>query len=174
MAPSAFDEKRFIAELTRHQPAIGSFCHAQLGNRQEAQEVLQTTCVTLWQKASEWDSSRLFLPWAFGIARFTVMAHLRDRGRERLIFDEDVVRSMADESETYAARHEDRREALRECFERLDEENRELLRLHYVAGHSIKELSRHFERGESALKMNLLRLREQLSHCVTRRLTPLS
>lgn len=171
MPPSAFDEKRFIAELTRHQPAIGAFCHAQLGSRQEAQEVLQTTCVTLWQKASEWDASRPFLPWAFGIARFTVMAHLRDRGRERLIFDEDVVSSMAAESEAYAAGHEDRREALRECFERLTNENRELLRLHYVAGHSIKELTRHFERSESALKMNLLRLRQQLSLCVSRRLT---
>jgi RNA polymerase sigma-70 factor (ECF subfamily) len=172
MPTTAFDEKHFTAELTKHKPAIGSFCHAQLGNRQDAQEVLQTTCVTLWQKASEWDPSRPFLPWAFGIARFTIMAHIRDRGRERLVFDVDVETLMARESEAYATRHEDRREALRQCFEKIGDENRELLRMHYVLGHSIKELSRRLERGESALKMNLLRLREQLSLCVSRRLQP--
>jgi RNA polymerase sigma-70 factor (ECF subfamily) len=172
MDDPAFDEKLFITELTKHQPALGAFCHAQIGDRQQAREVLQTTCVTLWQKAAEWDSTRPFLPWAFAIARFTVLAYLRDRGRERLIFDEDVVSSMSSEAELAAERYDDRRDAMRLCFEKLAEKDRELLRLHYVLGRTIKDLAGELERGESALKMNLHRLREQLSRCVTRRLQP--
>lgn len=170
MTAPAFDEKLFITELTKHQPALGAFCHAQLGDRHQAREILQTTCVTLWLKASEWDTARPFLPWAFGIARFTALAHLRDRARERLIFDEDVLASMSSEAELAAERYDDRLDAMRLCIEKLSEKDRELLRLHYVLGRSIKDLSQELERGESALKMALLRLREQLSQCVTRRL----
>jgi len=170
MAAPAFDEKLFITELTKHQPALGAFCHAHIGDRQQALEVLQTICVKLWQKAGERDATRPFLPWAFGIARFTILAHLRDRGRERLIFDEDVVASMSSDTELTAERYDDRLEAMRLCLESLGEKDRELLRLHYAVGRSIKDLARELERGESALKMNLLRLRAQLGQCVSRRL----
>ena len=43
------DETRFIEALTRHQPALEAFCHANLANREDAREVLQATCVKLWQ-----------------------------------------------------------------------------------------------------------------------------
>jgi RNA polymerase sigma-70 factor (ECF subfamily) len=77
---------------------------------------------------------------------------------------------MSSEAELAAERYDDRLDAMRLCLEKLSEKDRELLRLHYVLGRSIKDLSQELERGESALKMALLRLREQLSQCVTRRL----
>jgi len=69
MAKPDFDQARFIAALTRHQPALEAFCHAQLANRQDAQEALQATCVKLWEKAADWDAETEFLPWAFAVAR---------------------------------------------------------------------------------------------------------
>ena len=62
------DETRFIEALTRHQPALEAFCHANLANREDAQEVLQATCVKLWQKSADWDPNTDFLPWAFTVA----------------------------------------------------------------------------------------------------------
>jgi RNA polymerase sigma-70 factor (ECF subfamily) len=44
---------------------------------------LQATCVKLWEKSGEWDPTTEFLPWAFSVARFTVLSHLRDRMRDR-------------------------------------------------------------------------------------------
>lgn len=92
---STFNETRFIEALTRHQPALDAFCHAQLVRRQDVQEALQATCVKLWEKSGDWDPATEFLPWAFSVARFTVLSHLRDRMRDRLVFDEDVVRRVA-------------------------------------------------------------------------------
>ena len=88
--PNPFDETRFIEALTRHQPALEAYCHANLAHREDAREVLQATCVKLWQKAADWDPETEFLPWAFTVARFTILSHYRDQQRERLIFDEDV------------------------------------------------------------------------------------
>ncbi|MFZ4766349.1 MAG: sigma factor [Roseimicrobium sp.] len=71
---SLFDETRFIEELTRHQPALEAFCHAHVARREDAQEVLQATCVKLWQKATDWNPDTAFLPWAFTVARFVAMS----------------------------------------------------------------------------------------------------
>jgi len=95
-----------------------------------------------------------------------VLSHIRDQMRDRLIFDEDVVLAMADETETAAAKFEDRREALGTCLQKLKLDQRDLLQEHYIAGHSVRELSVAKGRSESAVKMILLRLRQQLSACI--------
>jgi RNA polymerase sigma-70 factor, ECF subfamily len=166
MASTPSDSSIFISALTRHQPALEAFCYAQLGNRQDAQEVLQATCVKLWEKSADWNPASEFLPWAFAVARFSVLSHIRDRMRDRLIFDEDVVLAMAEETQTLAAEFEDRREALGTCLQKVKPEQLDLLQEHYIAGRSIRELSSATGRSESAVKMILLRLREQLSACI--------
>ena len=170
MAPSTHQQTRFIAALTRHQPALEAFCHAQLAHRPDAQEALQATCMKLWEKSGEWDPETEFLPWAFAVARFTVLSHLRDRMRDRLVFDEDVVLAMAEDTETAAAQFEDRREALGICLQKLKPEQRDVLQEHYIGGRSVRELGGATGRSESAVKMILLRLREQLSACIERQL----
>ena len=106
------DDTRFIESLTRHQAALEAFCHANLANREDAREVLQATCVKLWQKAADWNPDTEFLPWAFTVARFTILSHYRDQKRDRLVFDEDVIKAMADEIEEAATAFDNRREAL--------------------------------------------------------------
>jgi len=125
MHSSESSSSRFIAALTRYQPALEAFCHAQLGHRQDAQEVLQATCVKLWEKSADWDPDTEFLPWAFAVARFTVLSHIRDKMRDRLIFDEDVVLAMAEENERVAEQFEDRREALGACLQKVKPEQRD-------------------------------------------------
>jgi RNA polymerase sigma-70 factor (ECF subfamily) len=174
MAQPDFDQARFIAALTRYQPALEAFCHAQLANRQDAREALQATCVKLWEKAADWDAETEFLPWAFAVARFTVLSHIRDRMRDRLVFDEDVVLAMAQETESAAAEFEERREALGNCMRKLKAEQRGILHAHYLTGRTVREIATATQRSESAVKMNLLRLREQLSQCIQRQLHPSS
>jgi RNA polymerase sigma-70 factor, ECF subfamily len=170
MDPSDQDSSRFIAALTRHQPALEAFCHAQLAIRQDAQEALQATCVKLWEKSGDWDPETEFLPWAFAVARFTILSQVRDRMRDRLVFDEDVMLAMATETETAASQFEDRREALGNCMRKLKPDQRDLLQGHYLAGRTVRELSGATGRSESAVKMILLRLREQLGDCIERQL----
>ncbi len=127
----SFDQTSFIEALTRHQPALEAFCHANLANREDARDVLQAACVMLWQKASDWNPETEYLPWAFTVARFTVLSHIRDRMRDRLVFDEDVMLAMASQTEAAANDFDDRREALRQCLQKLSVDQRGLLQDHY-------------------------------------------
>lgn len=168
--PQAFDETRFIEALTRHQPALEGYCHANLANREDAREVLQATCVKLWQKAADWDPETEFLPWAFTVARFTILSHYRDQQRERLIFDEDVMEAMAEESAEISSAFDDRREALAGCVKKLNQKQAALLHRHYTDNQSLREIAERSGRGVSAVKMTLLRIRQQLSACIERQL----
>ncbi|MEY2598349.1 MAG: polymerase sigma factor SigL, partial [Verrucomicrobiota bacterium] len=169
MAHSAEDIP-FIEALARHQPALEAFCYANLGRRGEVREVLQSVVVRLWEKSAEWDPKTNFLPWAFAVARFTVLAHFRDQARDRLVFDEEVVLAMAEETEQAAEQFEVRREALGACLEKLGQDQRSLLHEFYIAGQSLRALARAMSRSESALKMTVLRLRSRLRTCVDRQL----
>ena len=165
-----FDETRFIEALTRHQPALEAFCHAKVARHEDAREVLQATCLKLWQKMAEWDPDTPFLPWAFAVARFVALAQARDKMRDRLVFDEDVMLAMVDETEAAASSFAERREALAECMEKLKPEQRGLLHAHYIDGHGVREIAQSTSRSESAIKMTLLRLRQQLHQCIERQL----
>ena len=122
----------------------------------------------LWQKAADWDPDTEFLPWAFTVARFTILSHCRDRKRDRLVFDEDVIQAMADEIEEAATAFDYRREALAKCIKKLDHRQRGLLHDHYTICQSLRDIAEASGRSLSAVKMTLLRIRQQLSACIER------
>lgn len=159
-------DSRFIEAITRHQPVLEAFCHANLARREDAWEVLQETNLKLWQKSSDWNPDTEFLPWAFAVARFTILSHFRDLSRDRLVFDPDVIESMAAETESIASELPERQEALGHCLKKLTPEQRVLLHAHYTEGLQLREIARTTQRSESAVKMNLLRLRHTLGDCI--------
>jgi RNA polymerase sigma-70 factor (ECF subfamily) len=168
--PSEVHQVRFIEALSRHQPALEAFCHAHLARREESREALQNASLTLWEKAADWNPETEFLPWAFTVTRFTILALVRDKMRDRLVFDEDVVLAMAAETEAAASEFDERREALRGCLAKLKPEHREVVHAHYIGGRTLKEIAGALRRSESAIKMTMVRLRQQLSQCIQRQL----
>jgi RNA polymerase sigma-70 factor (ECF subfamily) len=156
-APNAIPDSRFIEALTRYQPVLEAFCHAQLANRADARDVLQETNVKLWEKSADWDPETGFLPWAFAVARFTILSHVRDRMRDRLVFDPDVVEIMVGECESAATDLPPRQEALGRCLQKLEAPHRSLLRDHYVSGRSLREIASNLGRTEGAVKMTMMR-----------------
>lgn len=163
-------DSRFIEALTRHQPVLEAFCHANLARREDAWEVLQETNLKLWQKSADWNPDTEFLPWAFAVARFTILSHFRDLSRERLVFDPDVIDALATETESAASELPERRKALGDCLGRISQENRLLLHAHYHQGKSLREIAAESRRGESAVKMMMLRLRRSLGECIQQQL----
>ena len=164
--PPNTPDSRFIEALTRHQPVLEAFCHANLARREDAWEVLQETNLKLWQKSSDWNPETEFLPWAFAVARFTILSHFRDLSRDRLVFDPDVIESMAAETENLATELPERRQALGQCLEKLTADQRMLLHHHYVDGRSLRDIAAATHRGESSIKMTMLRIRRTLGDCI--------
>ena len=166
MAIPPSPDSRFIEALTRHQPVLEAYCHANLARREDAWEVLQKTNIKLWEKSADWNPEGEFLPWAFAVARFTILSYYRDQSREKLIFDPDVAEKLADESQGVSSELPERQAALARCLAKLGDTQRALLHAYYADGQSLREIAQRTHRGESALKMLLLRLRRTLGDCI--------
>ncbi|VTU02584.1 rna polymerase sigma-70 ecf- rhodopirellula baltica : RNA polymerase sigma-70 ECF-like, Rhodopirellula baltica OS=Rhodopirellula sp. SWK7 GN=RRSWK_05077 PE=4 SV=1: Sigma70_r2: Sigma70_r4_2 [Gemmataceae bacterium] len=160
----------FIQLLTSHQTQLRGLITAALGHAADSQDVLQRTNLAIWRKAADFDPARSFLAWAIGVARYEVLAFLRDRRRERLVFVPEVADLLATEAEDLLPQIPARQAALRECLKELPERNRELLTQKYVRGRSVSDLAAAVGRSADGIKSLLLRVRRVLEDCITRRL----
>ena len=160
----------FVEALTSCQEALRGYCYAKVGNWVDAEDVLQATNIKLWEKETDWDRSRPFLPWALGVAHYTVLSHFRDRQRDRLVFEDDVMEFMEQHLRNAAEQTSDLILALRHCLGCMDGKPREILKAHYVEGWSLEEISQTSGRSPSGVKSLLFRLRRDLAQCIKREL----
>jgi RNA polymerase sigma-70 factor (ECF subfamily) len=142
-----------------------------LPSREDASEALQETIVILWQKFGEFDSDRDFKSWACGFARNKALALLRDRKRDRHIFDDDLVNRLADDTIAMERRDFTQREALEVCLQKLPAARREMVLAAYTKGTRMDDLAT--ERGQTPMSFYKLlhRIRRALLECVRRTLT---
>ena len=167
---SDIPDSRFITAFTEAQSSIRGYCISSVGNPEDAKDVFQKTCLVLWKKSDDWDPDTPFLRWAFAVARYEVLAHVRDSARDRLVFDEDVVQAMTGTAERVAECQPERMDALEECLATLKAEHRDLLKDFYVKGYTVKEISQRQNRGISAVKVMMMRLRQSLAICIEEKL----
>ena len=134
----------------------------------DASEIMQDTVVVLWRKFDEFDTTRDFRKWAFGVARYQALSYLRDRGRDRHTFDDTLVHRLADDAAAADHRHEAQREALDQCLQKLPEAQRAMVLTAYTKGTRMDELAA--ERGQTAMSFYkmLHRIRQTLLECVRR------
>ena len=166
--PENAPNEAFVSALTRSQSALRGFCHAALGHGEQAEEALQRTNIVLWKKCGDWDPETEFLRWATAVARFEVKGVLRDRKRDqrRMLFDSDVAEQMMNEAVDVVRQTPERLVALEDCLEQVSARNRGVLSAFYFQGKTISEISACEGRGESAIKVMLMRVRKSLADCI--------
>jgi RNA polymerase sigma-70 factor (ECF subfamily) len=110
-------------------------------------------------------------PRAFGVARFEVLAWLRDRGRDRLVLDEEVITKIAEETTAIEPLLERQREALEHCMKKVPEDQRALLLQAYQPETSIQTVAQGSGRTVPGFYQWLHRMRQKLLDCIRRALT---
>lgn len=162
--------EQFVRRLTEHQNRLYGYIYSLLGDHARTEDVLQETNLVLWRKVDEFQHDKPFLPWAFAIARFQVLAHIRDRKRDRVLLDAELAETIGEEAVGMAQHFEPFREALRACLRSLSSRHRELIEGRYFRSQSISELAEALQQSVSAVKVALLRARRQLADCAQNRL----
>lgn len=162
--------EQFVQQITEHQNRMYGYVYSLLGDHARAADVVQETNLVLWRKIDEFQQDKPFLPWAFAIARFQVLAHLRDRKRDRLLLDPELAETLCGAVEQQAEQFDEVREALRPCMQTLTAGNAELINKRYFQSMSIAEISQSCDRSVGSIKVALLRIRRHLAKCVQHRL----
>jgi RNA polymerase sigma-70 factor (ECF subfamily) len=167
-SPDDTHHHQYLRLFAEHEPALRTLVRALLPSRSDASEIMQEVAVVLWQKFGEFDGTRDFRKWAFGVARLEVLTFLRDRARDRHVFDEKLLTRLVDEVAAADVRHDSQREALELCLQKLTSQQRELVLSAYATGTRMDELAA--QRGQTPMSLYkvLHRIRQALLDCVRR------
>lgn len=172
VSPSAAagDLDAFARELTRHQARLRGLIRCLLFNRQDVEDLWQDTNVLLLRKAADFRPGTDFWAWSSQVARYQVLTHCKKLKRDRLVFSDELLATLADELGQRAAEIDDRRAALDACLTKLPAPQRQLLELRYGPKSSIEEIAVSLERSAGSIRQALFRIRESLLACIERRL----
>ena len=165
-APEGRNEEQFLRYFTAHEAAIRAFVRSLLPTREDAAEVMQEVAVVLWRKFREFSTEEDFRRWAFGVARYEVLAYARDKARDRLVFSEDVTALLADQATEAAGTLDSQREALENCLNKLGTRERKLVNAAYAPGVRMDHLAGEIGRTPMSLYKALHRIRLNLLDCV--------
>ncbi|MCC6512064.1 MAG: sigma-70 family RNA polymerase sigma factor [Pirellulaceae bacterium] len=168
---SVFDPARhalFLRAFTTHEAAVRAYVRRLVPSRADADDVTQEVAVVLWAKFHQFREGGDFRAWAFGIARYEVLSWLRDRGRDRMVLDTDVVELLADDSAISPRQLDQQRAALESCLEKMDPLQKSLLLRSYSSEHTIAELAKASGRSTGGFYQWLYRMRRLLLECIGR------
>ena len=129
-----YDQNREFVELfTKHQKNVFFYILSLVSNHSDAEDVLQQTAGDMWKMFDRFERGTNFLNWALTIAKFRVFKFRREQNKKVRILDDVIFQKLAEE---LLMRKDtgDKQIALEGCIKRLDNSERNLLRLHYEEG----------------------------------------
>ncbi|WP_038170340.1 sigma-70 family RNA polymerase sigma factor [Verrucomicrobium sp. BvORR106] len=159
---------RFLRVFTAHEMAIRAYVRRLVPSRADADDVMQEVAVVLWEKFPTFRENSDFRAWAFGIARYEVLSWRRDKGRDRLVLDDDVLERLAEETAQEEPRLQLQRQALEGCLAKMNAGQRDLLMLAYEEGVSIQTVAQQSGRTVAGFYQWLHRVRRLLLECIQR------
>jgi RNA polymerase sigma-70 factor (ECF subfamily) len=158
----------FLRLFTHHEPELRAFLRSCLPRALDVDEVMQEVSLVAWRKFTELPDKAQFVRWVCMIARYEVLMYRRRRARDRLVLDEDIVQTLADEGVEEMPVREAQLRVLDDCIAKLPEERRQLTLAAYAPESSMKVLASQLGRTEGSLYQLLARIRQELLRCVER------
>lgn len=138
-----------------------------MANENDAEEIFQNTCVTIWHKFGEYDPSGNFGAWACRMAYYEVLLLYNTKNRVRF-FSEEALAALADAALPISERINERREALADCLGKLAQDDKSLIESRYFDGLSARELADSSNCSVHAIYRTLNRVHGLLLRCVER------
>ena len=163
-------QKQLMLLMTQHQRRVFGYIHTLVPDRHDAEDILQETSLVIVEKFHEFKVGTDFVAWACQIAWWRVRAARQKFARSKVVFDDDVLESVAHTASTMHVEVSARHEALSRCLQRLHPRDRELLLTRYEPGARVEEAAERSGRSLEAAYKALARLRKLLFDCVTNQL----
>lgn len=166
----------FEQKLWEAQPALLAYACVLSGAPQEAGDLVGEANLALMRRRDEYDPARPFLPWARAFVYYAVQTWRAHRMRSRLVVDDALATTLADEIRVDGAAGGDgglmerRQAALKAACRELTPEMRYLLARYYTYGDSLEVLGAQLNRTAHSLAVSLHYIRRVLRKSVEQKL----
>jgi RNA polymerase sigma-70 factor (ECF subfamily) len=177
----AHDEMAFREVVERYQSKVFSIIYGILRNRNDAEDIAQQVFSKVYFSIGNFDSRSSLLTWIYKITVNECYDYLRKKRVRKLVYEsdfstEDAQRMETSEPAVDTAVPADTRLAQRDLILKLlakvSEEERSLILLKEVEGHSVEELAQMTGLNENTIKVKLFRTRQKLLRAASRLTRP--
>ena len=160
----------FLGLFIAHQREIFAFILMMVPNAADAEDLLQETATIMWRKFEKFEQGTNFSRWGISIARNRILKFWEKKRNSWLKFDTELTEWILPQAESAFGRMEDRVHALRQCLGKLNEKDRELVKLRYDRKITTKDLAKELGRSAYGLYKTLARIHHVLEKCVQKTL----
>jgi RNA polymerase sigma-70 factor (ECF subfamily) len=166
----ARDELAFREIVDRYQNKVYSIIYGILRNHNDAEDIAQQVFAKVYFSISNFDFRSSLLTWIYKITVNECYDYLRKKRVRKLVYESDFTEDDAHKMESGVAVDKApandealaRRDLVLKLLEKVSKEDRDLMMLKEVEGHSVEELSQMTGMNENTIKVKLFRARQKL------------
>jgi RNA polymerase sigma-70 factor (ECF subfamily) len=160
------DHESFMRLWVQHQMRVYTYIRALVFRRADAEDLLQEVAVVLWRKFDQFEPGTRFDQWAYRVARNQFLYYRQKKQRDRLLFNQELVDSIADRMASTHPSSGVYSEALESCLSGLSSDDRELVQKRHEHGATNRSVAKLIGRSESAISRALNRIYLALLQCI--------
>ena len=159
-------QQRFLSLFLRSEREIFRYVAALVPNVADAEDIVQQTALTLWEKFDAYDPNQPFTPWACRFALYKAKQWVERRQRWLALLEGGLAEELAQRREELRPEIETRLRHLEGCLNKLPAEQRAIVEGFYYRRDGIEKLAEHSGRTVAATYKTLQRIREALQLCI--------
>ena len=152
--------------LMKYQRRIFAYVHTLVPHRNDAEDILQETCLTICEKFAQFESGTNFYSWACQIAYWKVRAARKKFATSKVVFNQEVLDVVCETRGHMEKELDERHEALTRCLGKLNRDRRMVL-TRYESGSSVSQAAQVCGRTIQGAYKALTRIRKALFDCVS-------
>lgn len=156
----------FLRLFLTNQRAILCYIRTLVPAAQDADDILQETSITLWEKFGDFETGTNFRAWAFKTAYWKAREATQKTSRSKLVFDSDLLDILATAAESMSAASDVRMDSLGFCLTKLKLRERRMLMERYAEDGSVERAAESSGRSIQATYRALGRVKAALKECV--------
>jgi RNA polymerase sigma-70 factor (ECF subfamily) len=158
--------------FSKHQRWLYGYLTALTGSPNDAEDVMQEVCVVMWQQQEKFQLGTNFVSWLSVIAYHQAQKYWRDKKKQRLFSNQDLVDQLARDMPLEFDLMEARRKALADCARQLKDTDRELVSHCYGSRKvTAKAVAAELGRPSDTVYKALNRIRGALMDCINRKVS---
>jgi len=167
----AKDEMAFREIVERYQTKVFSIIYGILRNHNDAEDIAQQVFAKIYFSIGNFDFRSSLLTWIYKITVNECYDYLRKKRVRKLVYESDFSEEDALQMENSNTAVDanvpvdmtlERQDLLVKLLSKVSEEDRMLMLLKEVEGHSVEELAQMTGMNENTIKVKLFRTRQKL------------
>src|SRR5437588_9732207 len=120
-------QQRFLSLFLRSEREVFRYVAALVPNVMDAEDIVQQTALSLWEKFDAYDPNQPFTPWACRFALNKTKQWIERRQRWQALLESGLAEELAQRREELRPELETRLKHLESCLSKLPEDHRSIV-----------------------------------------------